>query len=69
MRARIGDIVLYRDDVTGEEWPAVVTRVFSETAVNLTVFSDGEHPFGKRMVQRDETVEGYALGAWRPRSA
>jgi hypothetical protein len=41
MKPTIGRIVHFVDD-DGSEWPAVITRVFSDTRVNLQVFRDSD---------------------------
>lgn len=60
MKPSLGRIVLFRslDSNGSKEHPALVTRVWSDTCVNLTVFPDyGELVF-KTSVNQNESLEG-----------
>ena len=66
---RIGDIVLYRtglDDVV----PAVVTRIWPNDVLNLTVFLDEYASYihmPAAVVRRTSVSHGDGIGHWQPR--
>ena len=72
MKPSLGRIVLFRslDSNSAKEHPALVTRVWSDTCVNLTVFPDNLEPVCKTSVTQNESLEGpnqdYAW-RWPPR--
>lgn len=56
----LGRIVLYCDDA-GTEHPAIITRVWTDTLVNLQVFRDNAAPEVRTSVERSsETTTGGA---------
>lgn len=64
----IGRIVHYRQSAEdsalhggaeGSVCAAIVTRVHSESAINITVFADASHPYGRLTV-----LEGLEPGTW-----
>lgn len=64
----IGRIVLFRslESNGSSEHPAVVTRVWSDTCVNLTVFPDFGEPVLKTSVNQNETLDSPNQNlAWR----
>ncbi len=67
MKPSIGRIVLFRGEKSNgaNEHPAIVTRVWSDTCVNLTVFLDNGAPFVVTSATQDEDVESGSLRAWR----
>lgn len=61
----IGRIVHYfvnRAVKDGQPYPAIITHVFSETCVNLFVFSDATYPFDGQL--RSSVVRGDGPGCW-----
>lgn len=64
----IGRIVLFRSEASNgsTEHPAIITPVWSDTCVNLTVFPDYGAPILKTSVNQNESLDGpnQAL-AWR----
>ena len=68
MKPSLGRIVLFRSlDSNGtKEHPALITRVWSDTCVNLTVFPDYGEPVYKTSVNQNESLEGSNQNlAWR----
>lgn len=79
MKPNLGDIVIYRlnqydrnqlyragasvANNGGDESPAIVTRVFSDTCVNLRVIVDGVEP-----LWATSRSPGDEPGQWRPRA-
>ena len=60
MKPSLGRIVLFRSlDSNGtKEHPALVTRVWSDTCVNLTVFPDYGDVITKTSINQNESLEG-----------
>ena len=68
MKPSLGRIVLYRsiDNNGTREHPALVTRVWTDTCVNLTVFPDFGQLLLKTSVVQNESLEGPNQdNAWR----
>lgn len=78
IRPAIGSMVLYKpyaherfsDDDGRQRWPAIVTRVWSDTCVNLAVFDpNGASAGGRTSVilsqDEQETQEGWCEWAGR----
>lgn len=65
----LGRIVLYRGIVSNaaNEHPALVTRVWSDTCVNLTVFPDYGSQELRTSVNQDEAMEQTQGWRWPPR--
>lgn len=71
MKPTIGRIVIYRlagnernlFTNNAEELPAVITRVWSDTCVNLKVFNDGNQDFWRTSVLVDDG--NLQPGVWR----
>lgn len=63
MKPTVGRIVHYQNGNIFA--PAIVTRVWSDTCVNLTAFPDGDPPFCAGGVTNDETDS--RRWAWPPR--
>jgi hypothetical protein len=64
----IGRIVLFRshESNAAQEHPALITRVWSDTCVNLTVFPDNGSPILETSVNQNESLEGPNQDlAWR----
>lgn len=65
----IGRIVWFKSkvgDIVKDEAPAIVTRVFSDTCVNLTVFQDGGQPINASSVVMTEDFEASGQhNGWR----
>lgn len=64
----VGRIVLFRsvESNAQKEHAAIITRVFSDTCVNLTVFPDYGSPLVKSSVFQNESLEGGdQSNAWR----
>ncbi len=64
----IGRIVLFRSLSSNgaSEHPALITRAWSDTCVNLTVFPDVGEPVLKTSVNQNESLEGPNQDlAWR----
>ena len=64
----IGRIVLFRSAPSNGtvEHPAIITRVWSDTCVNLTVFQDFGEPILKTSVNQNESLDGANQElAWR----
>jgi hypothetical protein len=68
----IGRIVLFRTHASNGalEHPAIITRVWSDTCVNLSVFPDFGEPQPRTSVNQNESLDGpnqdYAW-RWPPR--
>lgn len=60
MKPSLGRIVLFRSlNSNGiNEHPAVVTRIWSDTCVNLHVFPDYGDSINKTSVNQNESLEG-----------
>lgn len=67
MKPSLGRIVLFRSyNSNGSiEHPAIITRVWSDTCVNLIVFLDMAIPMLKSSVIQDEDVSSDNNYAWR----
>jgi hypothetical protein len=68
MKPSLGRIVLFRshDSNGASEHPAMITRVWSDTTVNLTVFPDNSLPFAITSVGLNEDMkQGEQHRAWR----
>lgn len=64
----LGRIVLFRSELSNgaTEHPAIISRVWSDTCVNLTVFPDCGVPVCKTsVVQNEDMQEGNQTYAWR----
>lgn len=63
----IGRIVLFRGEKSNgvNEHPAIITRVWSDTCVNLTVFLDNGAPIVPTSVNHEENLESSTNPAWR----
>jgi hypothetical protein len=64
----LGRIVLFRAEHSNgaTEHPAIITRVWSDTCVNLTVFPDYAAPVAKSSVAFSDDVDNpNGLYAWR----
>lgn len=63
----VGRIVLFRSELANgvTEHAAMVTRVWSDTTVNLTVFLDGGAVIAPTSVTLDENMESTNKHAWR----
>lgn len=61
-----GRIVLYRETDNEEENPAIITKVWSESCVNLRVFADDDHPMRRRTSVLHENTGGPSW-RWPPR--
>ena len=64
----LGRIVLFRQQLSNDavEHPAIITRVWSDTCINLTVFPDyGSPDYKTSVVQNESMVEGNQERAWR----
>ena len=60
-----GRIVLYCDPHMGDEYPAIITAVYSDTDVALTTFPPGQVPFPIRDATRLNTTDKPVKGTWR----
>lgn len=65
----VGRIVHYRPmvataDNKGQPYPAVITHVFSDTCVNLSVLNDGSHPLSQNMLQPTSVMLGTEPRSW-----
>ena len=68
MKPSLGRIVLFRslDSNSAKEHPALITRVWSDTCVNLTIFPDNGIMVCKTSVNQNESLEGLNQElAWR----
>ncbi len=67
MKPSLGRIVLFRSELSNGalEHPAIITRVWSDTCVNLTVFLDFGAPSLKTSVTFDESEAPSAQYSWR----
>lgn len=68
MKPSLGRIVLFRSEQSNgqHEHPAIVTRVWSDTCVNLTVLPDCGAPVSKTsVIQNEDMTEGNQSVAWR----
>ena len=69
MKPSPGRIVLFRSATANgqDEHPAIVTRVWSDTCVNLVVFLDNVPiPLSRTsVVQNEDLTQGDQLHAWR----
>ncbi len=67
MKPSIGRIVLFRrENVNGvDEHPAIITRVWSDTCVNLTVWLDGGATFFASSAMLNEDMESADRNLWR----
>ena len=65
----LGRIVLFRSHVSNgnSEHPALITRVWSDTCVNLTVFPDNSEPklFTSVVLNEDTDAAHAGQQAWR----
>ena len=63
----LGRIVLFRGQFSNSanEHPAIITRVWSDTTVNLTVFLDASTAVVKTSVVLDEDMNSGAQYSWR----
>ena len=69
MKPSLGRIVLYRGMQSNgsNEHPALVTRVWSDTCVNLTVFPDSNSIATMTSVNQDEEMIREIGWRWPPR--
>lgn len=69
MTPSIGRIVFYRGISSNgsEEHPAIITRVWSDTCINLTVFPDFRGIELKTSVNQDEELKQASGWRWPPR--
>lgn len=65
MKPSVGRIVHYFTDGDGMA-PAVITRVCSDTCVNLKVLPDGARPFDETSVELDNAASS-SWWSWPPR--
>jgi hypothetical protein len=65
-RAKVGQTVMAQSALTGAEaWPALVTRVWSDDEVNVTIFPDGLMPQPVASLPwGSKAPEGDGVGAW-----
>ena len=63
----VGRIVLFRKEPSNgaTEHPAIITRVWSDICVNVTVFLDYGAPFNATSVNHEEDVNSATNPAWR----
>ena len=62
-----GRIVWFRDNDTAEEAPAIILKVWSDTCVNLCVFSDGPWDASRRFTSVVFEAKGGWSWRWPPR--
>lgn len=67
MKPSIGRIVLYHDNSDQIEHPSVITKVWTDTCVNLTVFPDHGVPVFNSSVVQDEEMKQVYGWRWPPR--
>lgn len=70
MKPSLGRVVLYHGVISNgaAEHPAIVTRVWSDTCVNLTVLPDFGAPELRTSVNQDESTVQATGWRWPPRS-
>ena len=64
MKPSLGRIVLFRS-MDGVEYPSIITRVWSDTCVNLMVFSSESSSFTS--IVQDEEMKQTQGWRWPPR--
>jgi len=64
MNPTIGRIVIYREAIGDQSWPAIVTRVHSPTILDLTVFSGVQGASAAGVYQKRMVGEGKAVSQW-----
>lgn len=65
MKPSLGRIVLVRNFAKpGNESPAMITRVWNDSCINVTVFPDCQLPFVLTSVVRDDNMDTPNM-AWR----
>ncbi len=68
MKPSLGRIVLYRsyNSNGATEHPALITRVWSDTCVNLIIFLDHNIPIIRESINQNESLDGpNQENAWR----
>ncbi len=61
-KVQLGDIVLYHDPETGQQFPAMITKLESQESAVLAIFGPGQGQFSA--VPKDR---GNQPGQWEPR--
>ncbi len=69
MKPSLGRIVLFHnfDSNATKEHPAIITRVWSDTCINLTVFPDYSVSIVRSSVNQDEEMKQEFGWRWPPR--